>query len=110
MFNFDIKTIDYSNQICFQSNHDHIPSFVYSYLEEIKNELTLKNFNNNLNNLLFMCEVLIEYSWEMLSTNLWCFVDKIWRQIYGYSILYKVLILSYKNEHNENLIKLCDLG
>jgi hypothetical protein len=108
MLNLDIESIDYSNQIYLKNNYD-IPSFVYIYLEEIKNQIILKIIDNNSNNLLFMCEILINYSWDMLNTNLWCFVESMWRHVYGYAMLYKILILDYKYEH-ESLIKLCDLG
>ena len=47
----------------------------------------------------------------MLNTNIWIFVDDVWRLIYGYAILYKTIILSRDlNYSKDELIKLCDLG
>ena len=100
MFNLDSNSIDFTQQID-PKNPYKLPSFVFTYLNSIKSNLNSDN--------LFLCDVLIDYSWEMLNTNLWCFVDKIWRLIYGYSMLYKVIISKTENK-TDSLIKLCDLG
>lgn len=100
MFNLDSNSIDFTQQID-PKNPYNLPSFVFTYLNSIKSNLNSDN--------LFLCDVLIDYSWEMLNTNLWCFVDKIWRLIYGYSMLYKVIISKTENK-TDSLIKLCDLG
>ena len=85
-----------------------IPFFVKNYFEIIK-----KEFENNQkkSELLILIEILIDFSWEMLNTNIWIFVDDVWRLIYGYAILYKTIILSRDlNYSKDELIKLCDLG
>lgn len=85
-----------------------IPFFVKNYFEIIK-----KEFENNekKSELLILIEILIDFSWEMLNTNIWIFVDDVWRLIYGYAILYKTIILSRDlNYSKDELIKLCDLG
>lgn len=99
MFDLSTDLIDYTKQI--SKNESELPEFIFNYLDEIRSNLS--------RNSLFMCEVLIDYSWEMLNTNLWCFVDNIWRYIYGYAMLYKIIILE-DDEQPDALIKLCDLG
>lgn len=94
-------------------------------------EFVKKNFNDLETNLncteksLFICDVLIDYAWEMLNTNIWVFVDELWRYVYAYATLYKICFLikqekekktnssvlpSNKDEFREQIIKLCDLG
>lgn len=62
-----------------------------------------------------MCDVLIDYSWEFLNTNLWYFVDDMWRLVYAYATLYKIILLKLNqtdqdDEFERKIIKLCDLG
>lgn len=110
-FNLDKESIDFTVQID-PANKLRLPAFIFNYLNELKTTLNSPSVRAaNLNEMLFMCETLIDYSWEMLNTNLWCFVDNIWRLIYSYSMLYKILFTDLKsNDEKETLIKLCDLG
>lgn len=63
-----------------------------------------------------MCEVLVDYSWEFLNTNIWVFVEDKWRWLYAYATLYKIILLkldpyeSMKEDFEEKIVKLCDLG
>lgn len=136
-FDLNEELIDFSRK--FQNykyqrneNQNQFPTFVIENLNLLK--VNLNNSRNNskttfFKNMLFACDVLIDYSWEMLNTNIWIFVDEIWRLLYGYSVLYKIILLkkqfsssqnfahsgSNDNDNdelklNENIVKLCDLG
>lgn len=86
-----------------------LPTFVLVYLSEIKSSL----FNRyvSIDSLLDKVEILIDYSWEKLNTNIWVFVNDKWRYLYAYSMLYKVLVLNMLDKSSKNeLIRLCDLG
>ena len=111
LFELDYDSIDFAKNI--DLNNTLLPPFIHEYLNELKSNLIENGTNSDRS--IFMCEVLIDYSWEYLNTNLWVFVDDIWRWLYGYSILYKILFFYKKNrknefDFNEKLIKLCDLG
>ena len=105
---FSFEENDVLIKISQLENDKSIPFFVKNYFEIIK-----KEFENNekKSELLILVEILIDFSWEMLNTNIWIFVDDVWRLIYGYAILYKTIILSRDlNYSKDELIKLCDLG
>jgi hypothetical protein len=105
LFSFD--EIDIRKIVELEKNKS-IPLFVNDYFEIIKNE-----FENHekQSKLLTIVEILIDFSWEMLNTNIWIFVDDLWRLIYGYSILYKTIILNRNASYpKDELIKFCDLG
>jgi hypothetical protein len=116
-FNFEPDLVDYSKKMDLIKLKE-LPSFVYEYLQTLKTNLT--NKTQNLNEYLFLADVLIDYSHEMLNTNLWVFVDEIWRYIYGFATLYKIIYTSLEaalansvnknNDLEESIIKLCDLG
>lgn len=63
-----------------------------------------------------LCEALIDFSWEMLNTNLWVFVDEHWRYVYAYATLYKILLIQMNPRIRSNscvsdeITKLCDMG
>ena len=102
-YNLDFNTeIDYENDIN-RSIQDY-SEFVFEYLSDIKRGLL-----NNDQDIEEKADVLIDYAWEKLNTNLWVFVDKKWRYLYAYSTLYKILCSRNKLESSE-IIKLCDLG
>jgi lysine-specific demethylase 8 len=89
------------------------PNFVFDYLDEILNKLLNSSDTIELENLDFMCHVLIDYSWEFLNTNIWVFVDDKWRLLYAYSTLYKILCIKKRDSKDLNkdkIVKLCDLG
>jgi lysine-specific demethylase 8 len=102
-FGLDENLINYENDINQTQNY---PDFVLNYLKSIKSNILRSLFNEN------EVEILIDYSWEKLNTNLWVFVDKKWRYLYGYSILYKILGFSLLKEviNVNEIIKLCDMG
>jgi hypothetical protein len=104
---FSFEKIDATKITEFEKNKS-IPPFVKKYFEIIK-----KGFRNHEKQpeLLVIVEILIDFSWEMLNTNIWVFVDDIWRLVYGYSILYKTVILSRDATYSkDDLIRLCDMG
>lgn len=97
---------------------NELPQFVKNNLTFVHGNL----FNEcETSRALFLCEMLVDYSWEMVNTNVWLFVEDVWRLVYGYSLLYKIVLLSFRavntklssNEQvkfNDKLTKLCDLG
>ncbi len=72
--------------------------------------------DDNKEHFLFLCDVLVDMSWEMLNTNLWVFVGDQWRLVYGYATLYKIILINTSRKttradySGDDLIKLCDLG
>ena len=90
---------------------DSLPNFVFDYLKSIYSNI-LDHNGKDLNEILLLCEVLIDYAWEMLNTNIWVFVEDYWRILYAYAILYKIICIRIDDSGvNENkLIQLCDLG
>ena len=103
-YNLEFKTqIDYEIDISQSMDANMHPEFVFDYLSEIKRGLL------NDEDILDKVNVLIDYAWEKLNTNLWVFVDKKWRYLYAYSTLYKILCSRNQLETDE-IIKLCDLG
>jgi hypothetical protein len=133
-FGLDIKLLDYSDQFeSFSSkNKSKLPIFVCDYLQTLRDSLIKSNhdflLDEHLESNLFLSDVIIDYSWEMLNTNLWTFVDDIYRLIYAYGTLYKIVYLNIKLNcklqgsiadeiktdqetiNGETLTKLCDLG
>lgn len=102
-----------------------LPCFVSKNLNYLKISLNKNELNLNDNNkAIFICDVLIDYTWEMLNTNIWVFVDDVWRLLYAYSTLFKAIFLKKKfglianscktneerDKFNQDIIKLCDLG
>lgn len=79
------------------------PKFIVEYLSEVYSNLNDKKS-------LQLVEILIDFAWEKLNTNLWVFVDDKWRYLYGFSMLYKVLIKSKLEYCSDEIVKLCDLG
>jgi hypothetical protein len=113
-FGFTFEDIDFKDLIDFDK-HTFLPAFIKDYLYSLR--LKLSNISDATlfgDEALFTAEVLIDYSWEMLNTNIWVFVEDIWRLIYAFSTLYKAIILNGKiekeNRKEDDLIKLCDLG
>jgi hypothetical protein len=113
-FDLTIDLVDYDSAL--SPYKSVLPTFVFEHFEFLKANL-FRTSNENYEKLLFTCDVLIDYSWEMLNTNLWVFVDDYWRLIYAFAIFYKII---YKSKQASNravsdastkeLIKLCDLG
>jgi hypothetical protein len=128
-FGFTNETIDFKSKFLNSQNHNRLQptQFIWDYLEELNNTLinrhSLKEDDATLNfeHLLFICDILVDYSWEKLNTNIWIFVDDMWRLLYGFSTLIKIIVLKLRydaddTENNqteqfkEEMIKLCDLG
>ena len=107
-FGLDDSQIDYESHISTSHNY---PDFILKYLKDIKRSLASdENEYSIQDNIISKADVLIDYSWEKLNTNLWVFVDEKWRYLYAYSTLYKVLCLSLIKKDDNELIRLCDLG
>ena len=105
-YGLDKELIDYTVDINETKDYS---DFVLNYLKAIKEALFADN--PSVDKILNISEILIDYSWEKLNTNLWLFVDNKWRYLYAYSTLYKILGLSLLGETTEDqLIKLCDMG
>ena len=108
MYVFEInESNDY--QIRLSSIESQLPDFVMQYFMKIKSSLE----NHEIicfKRLIFLCDILIDYSWEMMNTNIWLFIDNKWRFIYGYAVLYKIFLLKKKSENQIEIIKLCDMG
>ena len=98
-----------------EAYRQQLPTFVFEYLESIQSGLVSIDQQNQasvIRELLFQCEVLIDYSYEMLNANLWIFVENHWRLLYACAMLYKIISLRLcGDKHMESkIIKLCDLG
>ncbi len=89
-----------------------LPNFVFEYLESIKSGLDSVDRQTQMKELLFQCEVLIDYSYEMLNANLWIFVEDHWRLLYACAMIYKIIILQLRGDKQieSKIIKLCYLG
>jgi len=113
-FDLGNDMVDYDSTL--SSYKSALPTFVLEYFEFLKDNIFNMTNENNFDKLLFTCDVLIDYAWEMLNTNMWVFVDDYWRLIYAYAMLYKIIYKSKQasrvvsDESNKELIKLCDLG
>jgi hypothetical protein len=111
-FDLDENSIDFAQRL--EAFKNHLPSFTFEYLNEIK--LNLFKTSVDYERLIFLADVLVDYSWEMLNTNLWTFVEDYWRLLYVHAILYKILLLKLNYEiknsayADNDLIKLCDMG
>jgi [protein]-arginine 3-hydroxylase / protease len=114
---FDYRSIDFNSKLILCDNKT-LPLFVLNYLKQIKDGLETNDLCE-VNKLIRMSVILIEFSHGMLNTNLWIFVDDIWRLVYGHAVLYKIVLLckkiSLKNIKTSYslpsyIIKLCDLG
>ena len=112
---FNLSEVDYHLKL--DRFREVLPGFVFVYFEQIKKSLNSETDIENSNHVLKLCETLIDFSWEMLNTNLWVFVDEYWRFVYAYATLYKILIIQrYSNVSSnayileEEITKLCDLG
>jgi hypothetical protein len=108
ILNLNKDEIDYEKRI----DKSKFPQFVIDYLKEIHSNIVLNDQINCLKETIFMCEVLIDYSWEMLNTNIWVFVDDCWRLLYAHATLYKIICLKIDQSDidGDKLVKLCDLG
>nr|QDF21456.1 lysine-specific demethylase 8 [Brachionus koreanus] len=99
------------------------PDFVFKNLNFLN--LCLNNAQSNLNVInkaLYVCDILIDYSWEMLNTNIWIFVEEKWRLLYAFTTLFKIIFLDMQfagtgshtdqliDQHKQNIVKLADLG
>lgn len=99
------------------------PCFVFKNLNFLN--LCFNNAQSNLNVInkaLYVCDILIDYSWEMLNTNIWIFVEEKWRLLYAFTTLYKIIFLGrqfpeigfqtdqFIDHLREKIIKLADLG
>lgn len=95
-----------------------LPEFVRSHLEFLKSNLRKsqgEGVGENFESMLFVCDILIDYSWEFLNTNVWVFVNDVWRLVYAYATLYKTIILKLNqtlddDDFEQKIVKLCDLG
>ena len=111
---FDYKMVDYSIKL---ENKNKLPLFVVSYLDQIKDGLDTDELCE-ITNLIKISDILIDFSHGMLNTNLWVFVDDTWRFVYGFAILYKIILMCKKYTLIKmksdylvtGVIKLCDLG
>lgn len=106
-FNLTEEDLNYESRIDKQA-----PRFVYVYLSSIRSHLIGLTQDLDWNKCISQSEILIDYSWEMLNTNIWVFVDERWRLLYAYSTLFKILCLKMQEERvdDDSLVKLCDLG
>lgn len=107
------KNNDY--QIRLSPIEDQLPEFVMKYFKNIKSNL--EHFNKtSVKKLILLCDILIDYSWEMMNSNIWLFIEDKWRFIYGYATLYKLFLMKNKQEDTDSyqnqkeIIKLCDMG
>jgi hypothetical protein len=113
-FDLTIELVDYDSAL--SPYKPVLPIFVFEHFEFLKANLFNASNENFYEKLLFRCDVLIDYSWEMLNTNLWVFVDDYWRLTYAYAMFYKIIYKykqmsrTFSDEFNRELIKLCDLG
>ena len=88
-----------------------VPASLDQYLSHISEALlTHDGHPEDIDELLFMADVVIDYAWERLNTNLWVFVDDHLRLLYGYGTLYKALLVHIKSKSLDSVVKLCDLG
>ena len=92
MESFDLRVddIDFRTR-CKHLLVDKVPAYLIDSLERIQ-QFILQGNNEDGEDLLFKCEVAIDYAWEMLNTNLWVFVDDTWRLLYGFAMLYNCLL------------------
>ena len=86
-----------------------VPACHLKYLTDLNQYLTNPN-GGDLDQLLFMADVVLDYAWEQLNTNLWVFVDDHLRLLYGYGTLYKTILVYLKSKSLDRVVKLCDLG
>lgn len=109
-FEIDSNLLDHTSDL----KDFEYPNFANDYLKEIRSALFEHSKDKSLNSVLQSVEILIDYSWEKLNTNLWVFVDVKWRYLYAYSMLYNIIAKFKSNELNEDLktelVKLCDMG
>ncbi len=114
---FDYRSIDFSSKLILCDNKT-LPLFVLNYFKQIKDGLDTNDLCE-VKKLIRMSVILIEFSHGMLNTNLWIFVDNIWRLVYGHAVLYKIVLLCKKISLKKAktyyglqsyIIKLCDLG
>jgi lysine-specific demethylase 8 len=106
LLGLDSSTIDYKSDL----QQECLPEFIGGYLKDI---LDMLSVNSDYETIFYLSDVVVEYSWEKLNTNLWMCVDDKWRYLYGYATLYKTIGLYSMDKVNVNtdeLIKLCDLG
>lgn len=120
IFDFNLKEdlIDLS-----RIQKHQFPDFVFKNLNFLN--LNLNNAQSNLNVInkaLYVCDILIDYSWEMLNTNIWIFVEEKWRLLYAYTTLFKIIFLDrqfvgtgsqtdqFIDQLKQKIIKLADLG
>ncbi|CAG7723681.1 unnamed protein product [Allacma fusca] len=55
-------------------------------------------------------DVVIEFIWEQLNTGHWKQVPEVWRKLYAYATLFKVILLLAGDVPTSEVIKVCDLG
>jgi hypothetical protein len=109
-FEINSNLLDYRSDL----KDFEFPNFVNEYLREIRVALFEHSNENILNHILQSIQILIDYSWEKLNTNLWVFVDVKWRFLYAYSMLYNIVAKFKTGALNDDLrtelVKLCDMG
>jgi lysine-specific demethylase 8 len=104
LFGLGLTDIDYRKNL----KPENLPKFVVNYMNTILDDLSA---SNNCDRVLRLSDVVVEYAWEKLNTNLWMLVENKWRYLYGYATLYKIVGYFSANKLNsDELIKLCDLG
>lgn len=116
---FDFNFKDLIDPSCIQKHQ--FPVFVFKNLNFLN--LSLNNAQSNvINKALYVCDILIDYSWEMLNTNIWIFVEEKWRLLYAFATLNKIIFLSMQfsgtvsqtdhliDQLKQKIIKLADLG
>jgi hypothetical protein len=107
MLDFDLtpEDLDYTSRI----HASQFPHFVAEYLRDIRESALSTNVSSES---IFMCQVLVDYAWEALNTNIWVFVEDKWRLLYAFATLYKILCMRGVNADmdGDRIVELCDLG
>ena len=107
-FGLTVASIDYNAHLS-PKGKKVLALFVVDYLEELKLNLNSSNVSK-LEDLIKTSDILIDFSHGMLNTNIWIFVEDLWRYVYGYAILYKTILTWRKSSLESNLDEFLQKG
>ena len=109
---YELSSDEFDFETRMRTNESYYSKFVFDYFFEVQKSLVNPDNESDWTRKIFMCDVLIDYAWEMLNTNIWVFVHDCWRLLYAFATLYKILCIKLKNDTTESdeIVKLCDLG